>query len=685
MAIILAQGKQQFFDSNGDPLVGGLLYTWAPGAGITTPKATHQDAAGTILNTNPIVLNARGEALVFWTGGYNVKLTDSAANLIYTVENINIDASAATLDAALRADLANTADAAKGAGMIGLNPALAYAAGTPGWWDKHIGVSVFRYIPSSLWAGIVAGTNVTNLSTYVQAALDDALTVGFILLGHGYTYKTDTPPTLVRGSAGQAKYCGVRNFIFNLAAMGTSGAGFTVGSTRVVNSFPYFLEDGGILLDSIILRGPENSALDPEVDPPGTSTIGFDFVGAGNLTHINCAAFGFYKAAHSLSSYPLMGISFNGRRSWVTVHLDEASNLQTWEGIHAPESRYGILIKADSTSIDAGKINNVTLNCPWTEGAAVGIVIDTGTGGIGATPFRSIHIKNPYFARMGYDFVRIGTVWTLATPAVRGSNCSEFVDEVTISGGLYNPNLGLFSATQALVAFDTVGRCGVFKLDAMVEGPRLNAFTFANAPTAGYAITSGYPGTSDRITEQIWWNAAAVVRRLFQNGTVMIGPKSTAATVAQLGIELRPDGLIYHTATGNVLRDANRTEAGGGTVDTFRAAGVAVGSISVNATNTAYNTSSDYRLKSDIKTADGAEALATVMAWTIRSFTWNVDKSPGIGVLAHELQEVLPHAVHGSKDANEMQGVDYSKMMPHMVAALQYMELRLEALEAAQP
>jgi hypothetical protein len=48
----------QFFDNNGVPLAGGLIYTYA--AGTTTPQATYTTSAGTIAHTNPIVLNSAG-------------------------------------------------------------------------------------------------------------------------------------------------------------------------------------------------------------------------------------------------------------------------------------------------------------------------------------------------------------------------------------------------------------------------------------------------------------------------------------------------------------------------------------------------------------------------------------------------------------------------------------------------
>jgi hypothetical protein len=80
--------KLQFFDLNGDPLSGGLLYTYA--AGTTTPLASYTDSTGLIANTNPIVLDSRGEANVWLSGAiYKFALYTSAGVLIWTVDNIN--------------------------------------------------------------------------------------------------------------------------------------------------------------------------------------------------------------------------------------------------------------------------------------------------------------------------------------------------------------------------------------------------------------------------------------------------------------------------------------------------------------------------------------------------------------------------------------------------------------------
>lgn len=80
----------QAFAPNGSPLVGGKLFTYA--AGTTTPQATYVDSTQTIQNTNPVILNASGQANVWLdpTLSYKFLLQDSAGNQVApgTVDNI---------------------------------------------------------------------------------------------------------------------------------------------------------------------------------------------------------------------------------------------------------------------------------------------------------------------------------------------------------------------------------------------------------------------------------------------------------------------------------------------------------------------------------------------------------------------------------------------------------------------
>ena len=81
MANILPEAKTQFVDGNGKPYAGGFVYFYIPST--TTFKNTWQDAAQTILNTNPVVLDGDGRALIFGSGAYRQQLYDVNNNLIW--------------------------------------------------------------------------------------------------------------------------------------------------------------------------------------------------------------------------------------------------------------------------------------------------------------------------------------------------------------------------------------------------------------------------------------------------------------------------------------------------------------------------------------------------------------------------------------------------------------------------
>jgi hypothetical protein len=81
---------QQFFDDNGVPLAGGLIYTYQ--AGSSTPLVTYTDNGGNIANANPIILDASGrtpQQIWLLTGfSYKFVLQNSDAVLIQTLDNI---------------------------------------------------------------------------------------------------------------------------------------------------------------------------------------------------------------------------------------------------------------------------------------------------------------------------------------------------------------------------------------------------------------------------------------------------------------------------------------------------------------------------------------------------------------------------------------------------------------------
>jgi hypothetical protein len=127
--------------------------------------------------------------------------------------------------------------------------------------------------------------------------------------------------------------------------------------------------------------------------------------------------------------------------------------------------------------------------------------------------------------------------------------------------------------------------------------------------------------------------------------------------------------------------------AGGIPFQQYGYAGGVIGSITQSGTTgVSYNTSSDYRLKEDWQPMTGA--TERVKALKPVNFAWKADGSRVDGFLAHEAQEVVPECVTGAKDAVDVegkpnyQGIDQSKLVPLLTAALQEALTKIDALTA---
>lgn len=586
----------------------------------------------------------------------------------------DVDAAVYETLPAIPVDLANTADAADGDALIGSKRTETSTTAT----TVH-DVNQWRPLYPEDYGAV--GNGVTNDATALQALFTAARDgSGQVVLRPGKTYKCNSALTLQRSSTGHSKSIVIdgQGSSIDFSSLTGSSIGLTVGATATT----YFLEDGGIVIRNLTLLGPEST--DPRDTSATTTTTGLALTYAGGVTLENVRVFNFYKAYYSLWVFPLKAINCNFRRSWIGAHFDEVSNLQEWDGLTLPNCRYGILIRSESISLDSGKTNTLTFRRPWIEGTCVGMVIDTdaGTSGSGQIRHRGIQVIDPYLSSPAgsvnpSDFFRIGTRWTLANPTTRGANCTEFISDFTLTcnGGLINPSTGVFTSTQALVAFDSTNvRCRNFQLNAIATSVRIDADTIVNNPLAGWARTSGYPGVSDGLVEETWWDNSTIVRRLWPDGSLTLGSaRTTLNSTTQVGIEFDPDGVQYLVRSSGQVADWNR-DGSDGTLASFRRSGTAVGSISVTTTATAFNTSSDYRLKQDVTPADQAKAVQAVLSWPLREFAFKATPDQRqFGFLAHELQRVAPYAVTGEKDGEEMQSVDYSKLVPELVAAVQYL------------
>jgi hypothetical protein len=136
-----------------------------------------------------------------------------------------------------------------------------------------------------------------------------------------------------------------------------------------------------------------------------------------------------------------------------------------------------------------------------------------------------------------------------------------------------------------------------------------------------------------------------------------------------------PPTTSYGRITSTGIFQSGRTGTGSQPMAEFFNGNSNVGSIYTSGSNTSYNTSSDYRLKENIAPMTGA--LAKVTQLKPVTYKWKVDGADGEGFIAHELAEVCPQAVHGTKDEvdadgnPQYQGIDVSFLVATLTAALQ--------------
>ena len=164
--------------------------------------------------------------------------------------------------------------------------------------------------------------------------------------------------------------------------------------------------------------------------------------------------------------------------------------------------------------------------------------------------------------------------------------------------------------------------------------------------------------------------------RIDSSGNLLVG--KTATTLNTEGHVLAPTFARF-TRDSAAPVQFNRT-TNDGDVTVFYKDGTSVGSISVTGSATAYNTSSDQRLKDNI--VDAPSASDDIDAIQVRSFDWKADGShQKYGMVAQELQTVAPDAVTEGDTEEDMMAVDYSKLVPMMLKEIQSLRARVAQLE----
>jgi hypothetical protein len=190
---ILPEGRQRYYNNDGTPAAGGKLYTYA--AGTSAPKVTYADEAGTTPNPNPVPLDAKGEATIYWDGAYKVNLKQADGQQVtgYPVDNIKTDPGG--IWGALATVMANLAQST-GAGLMGFIQIAAGAVKRTVLAKLRDTVSAFDFMTEAQIADVQAAGFTLDVTDALQAAIN----TGKAVYLPGGLYRTSRPLLLSKAS-----------------------------------------------------------------------------------------------------------------------------------------------------------------------------------------------------------------------------------------------------------------------------------------------------------------------------------------------------------------------------------------------------------------------------------------------------------------------------------------------------
>ena len=326
--------------------------------------------------------------------------------------------------------------------------------------------------------------------------------------------------------------------------------------------------------------------------------------------------------------------------------------------------------KLGATSINANNIVNATIT-----GAKLASTTITGdkitVGSLAGNVFTANTITGDKIGQNAVSSNNIIASVTLTTPQLSGNLVSSTNSSIRFVStnaydGQQNSKIQWINENQNGVMAQI---SGIREQNAGAPGA-LGFYTNSNVDSGGYTPT-------ERM-------------RVDSSGRILIGTTATSpATADAYGVTIGSAGggsayagVIQASSNGSRALLLNRGSDNGETAGFYRSA-VQVGSISVTGSATAFNTSSDYRLKENIAPMTGA--LFKVTQLKPCTYIWKSTGENGEGFIAHELQAIVPDAVTGEKDAVDTegnpiyQGVDTSFLVATLTAAIQELKTELDA------
>jgi hypothetical protein len=403
---------------------------------------------------------------------------------------------------------------------------------------------------------------------------------------------------------------------------------------------------------------------------------------------------GFYidgESGHSGLSFGGNSVVARDNGTRVDNTVDLGSTVHRFKDLHLSGTAYintavGIGTTSPSEKLEVSNTSggaSILIKTSTTDGGNL-LFGDTDSNGVGRVRYDHSANAMQFYANAA-ERMRIdssGNVGIGTTSPSDSYNYGKTLDIHGSAGAVTYLRDSDATSNFGFVAYDggTTNRCvigggGTAYLRFISSGAECGRFDTSGRLLVGLTGASGF-GTLE--TTSFASDGSCYLARA--SGNVLVGTTSVPTGGASTGFSISDNGgkqMVTHGVSGtgntyvNIYKNANGT----------------VGGIRVSGSSTAYDTSSDYRLKENV--VEMTSALDRVNQLQPKRFNFIADADTTVdGFLAHEVQDIVPEAISGEKDAvddegnPEYQGIDQSKLVPLLTKAIQEQQAQIEALQS---
>jgi hypothetical protein len=518
-------------------------------------------------------------------------------------------------------------------------------------------------------------------SVYITSA---ALTPYLLITTAASTYfpiPTGTTSQYVRGDGSLATFPSLTGFVPYTGAT----ANLNLGSNTLLASDLVINHSSGSGVAASITKGGNGEAL-TVLKTSGSGNAASILGGVTLLAELNLNT-------GLADAYIASASVWNAKQNAISLTTTGTSGAATFIGnvLNIPQYTPDLsgYVPTSRTLTINGTAFDLSANRSWSVGTVTSVGLTSATSGItiGSSPITSsgnitLAIATASGSQQGLlsstDWTTFNNKQNALTNPITGTGTLNFVSKFTSTGSALGNSQIFDDGTNVGIGTTSPGVKFVNSLSPFSSGPTLGVGNVGSqallSNTGLYGLYSGVSDNGD-VWHQVQRNdgSTAVYNIALQpsGGGLYLGTNApiygTSAKLQILFDGLSVFGINFRSTAVNSIP-----------IHFTSSTGIQTGYIFQDATSVALVSVSDYRLKEDLNSFDGLDLISKI---NVYDYKWKNQDKRTFGVMAHELQEVVPQSAFGKKDGETMQGVDYSSLVPILIQAIKELEAKISTLK----